>query len=227
MANSLIYQSLLPPGAPLLPDLPTDQLRLIVNSALQTVSRQSTSALFGLSHDGGRDVKTVFGWPDDGDRSFDFYFSLYRYQDYAKRVCDAMPRACWRSGAKLADSTGQPILVDELSKLSKRNLFSALERADILNRIGSYSVLYIGLQDGDPAAPVSNAGGDITRVYFAPYSEPAAQILEWDMDPSSDRYGLPTYYALFPTTSTRLTQLATDVRQSLRVHWSRIVHLAE
>lgn len=220
---------------PFRPPRPDDaQLGVLARVVNATTTRLFTTlSTFGLSHNGGRDLLKVFGYPTESERSFDYFWNLYRFGGYSARIVAGVPRSCWRDGARFLPDTDseEELISDELATLRGLGLFRALERADILNRIGAYSVLYVGVPDGkDPREPIEGGGGGrLDDVYFSPYSQPAATVVQYDTDVRSPRYGLPELYTLNPNGvhAAHSGTTVADVRQSITAHWSRVVHLAE
>src|SRR3972149_1706788 len=54
-------------------------------------------------------------------------------------------------------------------------------------------------------------------IYLKPFSEGSAMISTYETDKASERYGLPTSYDV----------LAISGQPRAKVHWSRVVHVAE
>lgn len=207
-------------------------IRQFVTNAYKTIRRSDEAGLFGFSHDGNRDIKEVYGYPTEGQRSFSYYYEYYRFNGMANRIVSMIPRSCWRDGAVISDShdSDTVLLEDEMKELKRAGMFRELEKADILNRIGNYSVMYVGVPDGeDPSQPVSNTPKSASLakdVYFAAYNFDSITITDYDEDPTSARYGLPVMYTLNPS-STNTDSKTADNRQSIKAHWTRVVHLAE
>lgn len=181
---------------------------------------------FGVSDDGARDLNKVYGYTVNP--TFDQYFSMFKRSGIANRICSAVPRACWRDGLIIQGDNEEEILVDELKELRRNGMFNKLERADVLNRIGSYSVLFIGVPDDMKAdQPLGAANPDqLNDVYFTPYKERDININKWVTDPADPRYGLPESYELTPNTD-NVSDKETSPKNSIVAHWSRVVHMAE
>ena len=192
-------------------------------NTLSHTLRRFSGALFGESPDGARDYKETFGYLDS--ISYADNYGMYTRGGIASTVVDKVAKACWRDvpEIKLNDEN---ILEAELKRLKKVGLFNAFERADILNRIGRLSVLFIGVQDGLEFNQPLGSGGTIEDLYFRVYSEDGIEINKWDIDPASPRYGLPEIYQLKTSTLTENTGKSVGT-QTINVHWTRVVHLAE
>lgn len=196
-----------------------------LNAAISTLSQRITSTLFGVSKDGKRDINSIYGYKTQ--LSFNDYYWMYKRGGLAKRIVDALPHSCWRDGIQVKVGDDQ-ILVDQINILQSFCKFTQkIERADVLNRIGKFSVLYVGVPDGnEPSEPLGRARPDrLKEVYFTPYAEDGVQIAEWETDPTSQRFGQPRMYQL--QTMSRGDSDKAIIQKPIRVHWSRVVHIAE
>ena len=186
--------------------------------------RDMLNSIIGVSHSAARDIYEIFGYKRN--RNFQTYYEYYEYNDYGNRVVTALPKACWRSGVKIKDSDDEDVLEDELSVLFNRKMFKQLEAADILNRIGAFSVLYVGLPDGlDPEQPVGMCR-NLDQVFFSAFSEDGITISEYEEDILSPRFNMPKIYTLQRVVRSSSTDVLEKTRP-IRVHWTRLVHLAE
>ena len=208
----------------------TDEIKIMdVLNAQSSTMRQALSYMqHGVSMNGERDLNTVFGYTE---RTFPEYMALYRKQDIAGRIVAGVSRSCWRSGVTVQASEDDPtpVMVDDLDALTEAGVFLKLERADILNRIGRYSVLVVGVPDGaaSPEEPLGTAGGGnrLDQVYFMPYAQDGITVVKWVTEVIDPRYGKPEVYQL--EVVGRTNDELVPSRQSVKVHWSRIVHMAE
>jgi hypothetical protein len=191
----------------------------------------------GQSADGERDiyaackVKRSLGWSD--------FWSQYKRIGYARAV-NLVARSCWRDGASLFEGPlivdgerqdPKPVMEEEMKKLRKQGIYRGLEKADTLNRIGSFSILFVGVPGGKANEPVQNENGRIEDVYFSAYSQQSVTINKYDDNPESPRYGLPVEYTITPgkqvNNQSGCTSTTTDTRKTFNAHWTRVVHLAE
>ena len=195
-----------------------------LTNSVSTLSRRFSRSLFGVSHDGLRDINTVYGYNIDPD--FADFYNAFRFQDIAAAVIKKPARSCWRETPALKVGEDK-IFEDELIVLDKLRIFDMLERADILNRIGRFSVLFVGVPDGlDPKDPLGRSNErSLENLYFTPYAEDGITISKWENDPLSNRFGLPLQYTL--QIMDRGDKRTTVQTLSRNVHWTRIVHLAE
>lgn len=195
----------------------------IINSFTHTLRRLGSAFDFGISPDGKRNYNTIFGYGEN--LTYSDYYGMFARSAIGSAIVNKVSRACWNEQPAIKIDEDTEILQDEINQLDKLGFFRALERADTLNRIGSYSVLFIGVPDGlDLNQPIGTAR-DLQGLYFNPYNEDGITILKWDTDPTSKRWGLPELYQL--QTSTQGDTRTAITKQTVVVHWSRIIHLAE
>ncbi len=195
----------------------------IINVLQSTLRRMSGSFGFGISPDGKRDYNALFGYGET--LSYTDFYGMYKRSGFGNVIVKKVAKACWGELPTLKSGDVE-ILDDEIKTLAKLGFFSAIQRADILNRIGSFSVLLIGLPDGlDLDKPLGLAGKRIENLYFNPYNYDGITISKWDNDPTSIRYQKPEIYQL--QTSFLSTSFKDLSFKAINVHWSRIIHLAE
>jgi uncharacterized protein len=199
---------------------------VIINALQSAVRRLSASFGFGVSPDGKRDYNALFGYGTDLTYS-DFY-GMYKRGGLGNAVVKKVARACWGEKPKLKVGE-QEILENEIALLAKKGLFSALQKADILNRIGNFSVLLIGLPDGQdldqPLGKVGTLEKSIKNMYFNAYNYDGVTITKYDESPTSPRFNLPEIYQL--QTSVTSDKAKDTSFKAINVHHSRIVHFAE
>ena len=154
---------------------------LLNNVIPGATSRGINASGIGSTEDGTRNLWTLFKYSKAP--TFDTYWQKYSRQDIAHRIVVDMPRQCWRDVPEIEDKD------TELQTLKSMGAFRALEKADILNRIGSLSVLYVGVPDGlKSEEPLGKANATAMReVYFTPYPEDGVQVSDVDSDPASPR----------------------------------------
>lgn len=193
----------------------------------QTLSRRSIfGQRIGISNNGSRDLWSIFGY--NRNRTFDLYYQYYRYNDVGSRVVTSLPKSCWRDGFTVRDANEDEVLENEIAVLVQRKLLRWLENADILNRIGELSVLYIGLPDGgDLTQPIGAvSGAKLEQVYFSAFSQPGVTITKYNDDVTSERYGLPEIYSLQQVPRETNSNVVSQTKP-IEVHWSRVIHMAE
>lgn len=198
-----------------------------LNHVVSTL-RMQMGGLLGMSHDNKRDIYSIYGY--EQSISFRQMWQYSRRHGVANRITHGVAKSCWRDGFGLFDSSeddANEILIDELSALKKIGMNKKLEQADILNRIGRFSVLFVGVPDGrDPSEEIGKVSGDkLDQIYFKAFAYDGIQIEKQITDKTNPRFGLPEIYTVQKISS------GGDQKDrelgSFRVHWSRIVHLNE
>lgn len=185
----------------------------------------------------GRDLDYECGYPDSPD--VPTFRRLYDREGYAKRVVDVWPDECWAVRPELYETEESRVTKFERAwaKLNKRvNVWHYLHRADRLSGIGGFGVLLLGLDDGKPldrpVAGIDRRGEvskkrpkrDLNLIYLKAFSEECVEISEIETDRSNPRYGQPRFYEIdvaSPNTK------HSSVQETIRVHWTRIVHVAD
>ena len=213
----------------------TKGLKLQVNSLsnqLSSVRDNFRQAMLGISHNGKRDINEIYGYPANlsGEDGFRLMYDMAKREGIANKLTFGTARTCWRSGFEVFDGQDEDaneVLEDEISKLTKKLLINKLERADILNRIGQFSVLFVGIPDGrescDPVGPVSGDG--FKSIYFKPFAYDGIQINKLEDDPKNPRFGLPLLYQV---QKMNRGDIEKDTELSaMIVHHSRIIHMNE
>ncbi len=213
----------------------TKGLNLKINSLsnqLSSVRDNWRQAMLGLSHDGKRNINEIYGYPENlsGDVGFQLMYAMAKRKGIANKLTFGTARTCWRSSFEVfdgQDDDANEVLEDEISKLTKKMLINKLERADILNRIGQFSVLFVGVPDGREASePVGRVTGDgYKSIYFKPFAYDGIQISKIEDDPKNPRFGLPLLYQV---QKMNRGDVEKDTELSaMIVHHSRIIHMNE
>lgn len=201
-------------------------------NSTRALFERSINQLNGISHNGKRDIYEIYGYPQSlsGNNGFTSMYQLSRRMGFASRLVNGMPKSCWREGFELfesADDDAEKIFEDEIVALNKAGFNRAIEKADVLNRIGRFSVLFVGVPDGlEPDQPVGSVSPDkIDKIYFKPFAYDGIIIQKQNSDPKSPRFGKPEMYQV-----QRMSRGDTDKdinQRTLNVHWTRIIHLNE
>ncbi|HSG31245.1 MAG TPA: anti-CBASS Acb1 family protein, partial [Thermodesulfobacteriota bacterium] len=178
---------------------------------------------------GKRDLYKVFGYQRIIRK--DDYNGKYR-RSIAFRIVNAYPDASWREFPKITDdgdseeeTTFEKQVSDAVEILK---LDSVFKKADKAANLGRFSVLFIGIRDGesDLRQPVREGIYDISDImHLTPYPESCITISSFNQDPTSPRFGLPELYQL--TTRNDENSTRTNVGLGIEVHWTRVIHIAE
>jgi len=207
---------------------------LILRTLGALIERANIAQYLGMQGNGARDMYKIFGWQKT--LRYEDYWAKYRRQDIAKRVIDAPAAATWRNPPRLQETVSQEFRNKWDAIVQEHSVWSQIERADRLAGVGQYSVILLGFSDtGNLERPVKKAA-DNKLLYMQPYTQQAARIVELDNDVLSARFGLPAIYEIEMVSS---YNMATDIASTasspstpnagakVRVHWTRIVHIAE
>jgi hypothetical protein len=186
---------------------------------------RSGGALYG----GNRNLYGVFGW--NRSPSFGDYLYKYRRQNIAKRIINAPADALWADPPLIVgDATFDAAWADLLQHIP---VFANFQRVDKLARIGRYSVLLIGFDDGGVLDQPLKTRPGRKIMYMQPYSEESAKIHSYVGDITSPRFGQPEFYEITPgkvDQSQGGSQLTSDgamLGRTFRVHHTRVLHVAE
>lgn len=209
---------------------------LTINSAL--LARAVLAAQLGMQYGTKRDVYEAAGY--DKVIPLEKYLAAYR-RGLGKRLVNVWADDTWRlepiiwdGEERFSAETKNPFLLAWNQVATGGQLFddgetsggllAQLRYLDQMVGLGGYGVLVFGLRDGkDLSEPAEKGrmGGPQDLLYAKPYPEVYAKILETERDRKSPRYGKPTMYQVTTRTTTQ------DATETMRVHWSRCLHVAE
>jgi uncharacterized protein len=188
---------------------------------------------YGTSFAGARDYFDVLGYPKA--LSIDAYWSKFERDPLGGRIVEFPPAETWRDTPTVKDGRDKDALDDTAFAKSwadfaeRMRVYHYCKRVDTLCGIGRFGVLLIGVA-GD-----SNLEVEVTRVpsldsilYLRPYGEPSVDVAEFETDPASPRFGLPRIYNLsVGDPNSTISGGASLPSQKIRVHTSRVIHVAE
>ncbi len=186
----------------------------------------------GIGQSGKRNYYDVYDYADN--YNFRLGYKAIRREGVAQRVVMGVASSCWRNGFTVKEgvrdddeNNDEDILSEQINKLNRKQLFSRMERADVLNRIGDFSILFVGVPDGlDFNEPVGTVSGDgFQSIYFRPFAYDGVTIAKYDTNPESERYGLPELYQL--QVMGRGDTEKTQDTQPIIAHYTRCIHMAE
>jgi len=175
------------------------------------------------SYNGTRDIYQALGYPKD--LTWDNYWGRYNRQDIAKAIIDRPVKASWKGEIDVIETIKEDLTPFEKvwQEIYERlKLKSVFMRADRLTGIGTYAVIFLGLDDvksGDDLINPVVKGRNPKLLYVKPLSQEVAQIESFEENTASERYGLPLIYSI--------TIQSGQKTVNIRVHYSRIVHLTE
>ncbi len=180
---------------------------------------------YAHSHSSSRDYYDVLGYPEN--ITLDNYRSMFERDGMADRIVEFPAKETWRDFPSILDGDNKdavdrtPFTDAVKAFVQKTNLYHYCKRLDILSRLGRFGILVIGVR-GYPNQEALIKPGSVSLddiLYLRPYGEDSVDIISFDTDPGSPRYGLPVIYEITST-------LPTGVKK-VRVHWSRVLHVSD
>lgn len=204
--------------------MPNDQMQAmqeLIGWARQGMSR----VLRGSQYGGARDLYEALGY--EKELTFQHFYTQYMRQDIAAAIINRPVTATWRGPVQVLEADD-----DETTPLEAAwealdddlGLKSKFVRLDKLAGLGKYAVLFLGFSDTKNVQGLENAvavSKGLKLLYVRPLSEANATIHTWETDPTNERYGMPKLYKL------RIASPGTEDVRELKVHQSRILHVAE
>ena len=197
----------------------------VMNSGMTAV-RTVLAAMAGLSFGGARDLYKVFGWNrQPGHKEF---LSKYLRQDITQRIINAPVDGTWTdhpilTGGKAFETAWQN-LVDE------HDIYHYLAKTDIFAGLGAFAILVVGIDDGRPRNTPATTGRENKVLYMQPYLEGSIEVIEFDTNQNSKRFGKPVMYRVTPGESI-LVKGSVDARlkgqSKFEVHYTRVLHVAD
>lgn len=173
---------------------------------------------------------------------------LYDMEAIPARVCEVWPKESWQvqpevyeledpdtiTPFELAwDALGRGLQGEPSYYKDEAGsaIWEYLLRADILSGIGSYGVIYLGLDDlekgsdalSKPAVPSPNR----KLLFMRCFPESMASISRLETNVNSPRHGQPIEYSLTFNDPREQHGIAASTISTANVHWSRILHVAD
>lgn len=186
------------------------------------LGRNRLAGAAGKSFGGNRDLYESLGYP--ARITATMYRARYERGGIAGRIVDAYPTATWRGGGTIednADPAAETEFETAWGELEQRlGLWPAFGRTDILAGLGEYAGLLIGAP-GELEAPLETFDAE-ALLYVAPYGQVDLTVKTFVEDPADVRFGLPESYEL-----DRQSTASTKRSVAKRVHWSRVIHVAD
>lgn len=177
----------------------------------------------------------------------DMYQAMYERQGIATKVVSVYPDESWQLEPDIyeTEDLDKETAFEKEWEEMKNNLhiLTHLQTADEISGIGEFGILLLAFDDGrEPEAPVAGIRADGTRdkrvsqarlVYVRPLSQAYVTILEYETNPRNPRFGQPTMYECTfsgdatPTPSDNVNVRKIDKQVKVKVHWTRVLHLAD
>ncbi len=200
------------------------------------VTRAGLASKLGQTYAGERDLYNSFGYRRDPE--FDDYLSYYLRGDIAARVVDLSPKTTWRHDPEIRSDDQK--FIDAIDEMNDRNrLYHFMERVDEISGIGQFGIMLLGTTGSKITEEPSKLSAPEDIVYLSAFHQGSTEILKFEEDSESPRFGLPLLYAvdLSGTTvgqssvgGTRTRGIQTDGNQTgstTQIPWQRVIHVAE
>lgn len=194
-------------------------------------------AAFNFLLDGAKDIDAECGYPPWlMPQQYNYMFDR---EPIANRVVTCLPEETWAEDPEIWEDddpdTETPFEETWAALEEQHNLFSMLQRADVLSGIGQFGIILIGIDDGkDLREPVDGIFDDGTvdpevehkLLYIRTFSEVVVFVKVREIDITNPRYSLPKIYTVqyrdYPNWGVQAGEIiARDV------HWTRVIHLAD
>ena len=212
----------------------TPEEQLVFN-AVATMRTQFMNKLL----DARRDIDDECGYPKI--ITANQYRLLYDREGIAERVVNVYPFESWALNPEINETDEATTTAFEQAwqdLCDRLRCFSYLQRVDELSGIGHYGLLLLGLDDGAPLdEPVEGmddkgdkAGQASHRLlYLRAFDESLVDVAAYETDPLNPRFGEPTFYnvTFYDPNTQESGAVATQDQTTKRVHWSRVVHVAD
>lgn len=208
------------------------------------------SLIFRQLLDPRRDIDDECGYPPSRYTGYvnpSIYQQLFDREPVAARVVELYPSECWQVAPLVFEDEDPDIEtpfeagIQQLMKWLRGEesrfggdtgnpLWEYLYRADLMSGLGSYGVIFLGLDDGRPFSEPAETRAGQKLLYLRVFPEMQAQVTVFNQDHNHPRYGLPeTYRLVFNDPREQSAGIAAIGYQAtaLNVHWSRVIHVAD
>jgi hypothetical protein len=205
----------------------------LIANARSILSDRLALGNYGTSFNGARDYYAVLGYAMS--LTITDYWAKFERDPLGGRLVEFPPAETWRDTPTVKDGRDKEATDDtDFAKAwadfaGKLRVYHYCQRVDTLCGIGRFGVLLIGVAgDSDLEAEVTRVPSLDQILYLRPYGEPSVSVAEFETDPANPRFGLPKIYNLsIGDPNSNSSAGASMPSQSVRVHASRVIHVAE
>lgn len=167
------------------------------------------------------------------------YNELFERSDIAEKVVTIYPDECWgvEPLVQETDDNEQTEFEEAWTDLvDSTDILYNLWRADVQSGIGSYGVLLLGVSGSDdllsPLPGLSGTGRPATSqnrelIYTQAFPEHLVEIDSFEGRKGNPRFMLPNTYNIKLTSEDAKHGSLNLPLESIKVHWSRVIHLAD
>lgn len=185
---------------------------------------------FGIDHP-DRNIAAECGYPTV--IGIDQFRQMHDRHGLAQRAVDVLADECWAGYPSLYETETNRKTAFEKAwhDLNKRvPIWSVLHRADRVAGLGRYGVVVLGFDDAGPGRSLETPVDESRKnslAYAQVYAEDQAEIEAIDENDFSPRNNLPVMYRVKTGQVVSTGGRVVDSGKSVRVHWTRVVHLSE
>lgn len=184
-----------------------------------------------------RDIDKECGYPSNP--TLDMYKDQYERGGIATRIVDLYPEECWKGQPEIIenDDPEDTEFETQIQDLVERfNLWFHLRQVDKISGIGRFGIILLGIADNltldQPVAGLDdsgtfNPGQEVELSYIRTFDETVVTVNTIDENPKSPRYGQPLSYNINFADSNDGSSTAATSTFMKKVHWSRVIHVAE
>jgi len=188
-----------------------------------------------------RDINAECGYPTELNTQD--YKQMYDREGVATRVVNLYPEESWcMDPCVVEDEDPKDTDFEKAWKAleMERQLYGYMLKADKISGIGCFGILLLGMNDGKPLSQpvdgineegekVGNASHDL--LYVRAFDECQVRVDATETNINNPRFGKPTSYTVsFINTgkpNASHGQRQTKERLDQKVHWTRVIHIAE
>jgi len=195
-----------------------------------------------------KDIDKECGYPSPIDIAQ--YKSIYDREGIGTRIVDIFPDESWKTDPEVLENPDGDFTEWEQAwkdVVEEHNVYDVLNVVDRISGIGSFGLLFIGIDDGerDLSKPVegidlrtgkpTNESTTANRkiLFLRTFDESVITIDSYENDVTSPRYGMPNIYKIqmaqdLTNIGGRRSSGASSMdSESLTLHWTRCIHVAD
>lgn len=182
---------------------------------------------------GGNDAKRPQAWCEYGfaeNLVFDDYYRMYERHGVAHGAIHLLLDKCWETNPEVIEGDEideeRPLTAWEKkfnAEARRLKLWQMVKQADRRRMVGNYAGLILQVKDNKKWEE-ELTGGVLQRLI--PAWQGQLRVTNWDSDPNSERYGMPTMWS-FDQPEVEENTESTNSGLSVSIHWTRVVLLGD
>jgi len=196
---------------------------------LRTMSNDGLRSRMARLLSGGNDLADTlhnifldFGYPEQLE--FRHFWNMYRRFGIAKNGVELPVDTGWMSPPTIE---ANEVFLNEFEKLNDRiSVWIRLKGLDTRQRVGRYAGMFMRVRDGKtPDQPIEGKlSGESALMDMVPLYESQLEVIESDMDPTSETFGQPIILQYRQSVEGDRNE---ETNNTISIHASRIVFAAE